>query len=149
MIITGVADRMPGQHPPPGYRNAFVANYGESASDMLPPECIALFDVIASERGRRLRRSAVWSVAGSIHQYANLDTTKRAYHLLNLNPPKTLTDKICLRTNRNYPIFCDNPSIRIDWNDPVVATNRWTSVLLETGLIFSLACANIEFLPSY
>ena len=99
MIITGVADRMPGRIRRLVYWNAFVPNNRESVSDMLPPEYIALFRAIAAQRGDGsvVLPSSVWREA--FINDADLETAKRAYELLNPHPLRTLTDMIQLRTN--------------------------------------------------
>jgi pimeloyl-ACP methyl ester carboxylesterase len=99
MIITGVADRMPGWVRRLVYWNAFVPNNGESVNDMLPPQYVALFDAIAAERddGSIVLPFSVWREA--FLNDADLDTAERAYELLNPHPLKTLTDKISLTTS--------------------------------------------------
>jgi len=99
MIITAVADRMPDRIRRLVYWNAFVPNDGESVSDMLPPEYVALFDAIAAERGDGsvALPFPVWRDV--FINDADLDTAKRTYDLLNPHPLKTLTDKIRLANN--------------------------------------------------
>ena len=99
MIITAVADRMPDRIRRLVYWNAFVPNDGDSVSDMLPPEYVALFDAIAAERGDGsvALPFPVWRDV--FINDADLDTAKRTYDLLNPHPLKTLTDKIRLANN--------------------------------------------------
>ena len=99
MIITGVADRIPGRLRRLVYWNAFVPDDGESVVDMTPPEYAALFGAIAAERGDGcvVLPFPIWRDA--FMNDADLDTAERTYRLLNPHPLKTLTDKISLSTN--------------------------------------------------
>ena len=99
MIITGVADRIPGRLRRLVYWNAFVPDNGERLTDMIPAEFAALFDAIAVERGDGsiVLPFQIWREA--FMNDADLDTAQRAYGALNPHPHKTLTDPISLETN--------------------------------------------------
>jgi pimeloyl-ACP methyl ester carboxylesterase len=99
MIITGAADTALARIRRLVYWNAFVPNNGESVSDMLPPEYVALFNAIAAERGDGsvVLPFPIWRKA--FINDADLDTARRTYDTLNPHPLKTLTDKIVLSTN--------------------------------------------------
>src|SRR5262249_7294401 len=99
MIITRVADRMPGRLPRLVYSNAFVPDDGERLTDKIPAEFAALFDAIAAERGDGsvVLPFQIWREA--FMNDADLDTAQRAYGALNPHPLRTLTDQISLKTN--------------------------------------------------
>jgi pimeloyl-ACP methyl ester carboxylesterase len=99
MIITGVADRVPGRLRRLVYWNAFVPNNGESLSDMLPPQYVELFESIASERGDGsvVLPFPIWRE--SFINDADIETAERAFRVLNPHPIQTLRDKISLKTN--------------------------------------------------
>jgi len=99
MIITGVADSVPSRIRRLVYWNAFVPDNGESVTDMLPPQHVAMFDAIAAERGDGsiVLPFPIWREA--FINDADLETAQRAYDTLNPHPFKTLTDKISLKVN--------------------------------------------------
>jgi pimeloyl-ACP methyl ester carboxylesterase len=99
MIITGVADSFPGRIRRLVYWNAFVPDNGESLTDMLPPQHVAMFDAIAAERGDGsiVLPFPIWREA--FINDADLETAQRAYDTLNPHPFKTLTEKISLKIN--------------------------------------------------
>ena len=49
MVITGVADRIPGRLKRLIYWNAFVPNNGECLNDMVPPHYVGMFDAVSAE----------------------------------------------------------------------------------------------------
>lgn len=99
MVITGVADRVPGRIRRLVYWNAFVPNNGESLNDMVPPHYVGLFDAIHAERGDGsvVLPFPVWREA--FINDADLALAQSAYDRLNPHPLKTFTDKISLRQN--------------------------------------------------
>ena len=99
MIITGVADRVPGRIRRLVYWNAFVPNNGESLYDMLPPQYVELFESIAIERGDGcvVLPFHIWREA--FINDADLETAQRAFNVLNPQPIMTLRDKITLMAN--------------------------------------------------
>ena len=72
---------------------------GESVTDMLPQQHVAMFDAIAAERGDGsiVLPFPIWREA--FINDADLETAQRAYDTLNPHPFKTLTDKISLKIN--------------------------------------------------
>jgi pimeloyl-ACP methyl ester carboxylesterase len=79
MIITGVADSFPDRIRRLVYWNAFVPDNGESLTDMLPPQHVAMFDAIAAERGDGsiVLPFPIWREA--FINDADLETAQRAY----------------------------------------------------------------------
>ena len=99
MIITGVADRVPGRIRRLVYWNAFVPNNGESLNDMLPRQYVELFESIAIERGDGsvVLPFPIWREA--FINDADIETAQHAFNLLNPHPINTLRDKISLKAN--------------------------------------------------
>jgi pimeloyl-ACP methyl ester carboxylesterase len=99
MVITGVADRLPGRVRRLVYWNAFVPDDGESVLEMVPPEYAELFRTIAAQRGDAcvVLPFPIWREA--FMNDADLEMAQGAYRALNPHPLKTLTDKISLKTN--------------------------------------------------
>jgi pimeloyl-ACP methyl ester carboxylesterase len=99
MIITGVADQVPGRIRRLVYWNAFVPKDGESVNDMLPPQYVELFDSIAADRGDGavVLPFSIWREA--FMNDADLGTAQRAFGVLNPHPIRTLQDKISLKVD--------------------------------------------------
>jgi len=99
MIITGVADQVPGRIRRLVYWNAFVPNDSESVNDMLPPQYVELFDSIAAARGDGavVLPFSVWRE--TFMNDVDLATVHRAFSVLNPHPIRTLRDKISLKIN--------------------------------------------------
>lgn len=99
MVITGVADRAPERIRRLIYWNAFVPNNGECLNDMVPPQYVGLFDVIAAERkdGSVVLPFPIWREA--FINDADLATAQKAYDVLNPHSLKTFTDKISLKVD--------------------------------------------------
>jgi hypothetical protein len=91
-VITGVADRVANRLV---YCNAFVANNGESFSDLVPPH----YPSLLTQRGDGsvVLPFPIWREA--YINDADLETAQRAYDKLNPHPLKTFTDKVVLRAN--------------------------------------------------
>jgi len=99
MVITGVADRVPGRIRRLVYWNAFVPDDGEALNDLVPPHYVALFDAIsgASPDTSVMLPFAIWREA--FINDADLATAQAAYAVLNPHPYATFTDKIRLSRN--------------------------------------------------
>ncbi|MBR1176994.1 alpha/beta hydrolase [Bradyrhizobium sp. KB893862 SZCCT0404] len=99
MIITGVADEVPERLHRLVYWNAFVPNNGESLLDMLPPESVAFFESIATQRsdGGIVLPFPVWREL--FINDADLATAEKSFNLLNPQPYATFKDKIKLKKN--------------------------------------------------
>lgn len=95
MLISGVADRIPGRLKRLVYVNAFVPQPGESLNDMVPPHYIGMFDAIAGANNNAVMLPfEVWREA--FINDADLALAQSAYAQLNPHPYKTFTDKIAL-----------------------------------------------------
>jgi pimeloyl-ACP methyl ester carboxylesterase len=95
IVITGVADRAPSRIRRLVYCNAFVANNGESLSDLVPPHYPSLLTECGD--GSVMLPFPIWREA--YINDADLQTAQRAYDQLNPHPLKTFTDKIVLCAN--------------------------------------------------
>jgi hypothetical protein len=97
-MISGVADAAPERLHRLVYWNAFVPD-NESVSDMLPSQCVELFERSAAERGDGsvVPPFQIWREA--FINDADLGAAECAYRALNPHPLKTLTDKISFNTN--------------------------------------------------
>ncbi len=96
MIITGVADRVPGRIRRLVYWNAFVPNPGEALIDMVPPHYVELFDQLAaqSEDNSVSMPFSVWREA--FMNDADVALAESAFARLNPQPYATCTDPIAL-----------------------------------------------------
>lgn len=99
MIITGVADSVPGRIHRLVYWNAFVPNNGEALNDMVPPHYVALFDQISAASGDNsvVLPFPIWREA--FINDASLELAQSAFDKLNPHPYATFTDAITLQTN--------------------------------------------------
>ena len=99
MIISALADTAADRVRRLVYWNAFVPSNGESVTDMMPTQFVALFHAIAAERGDGcvVLPFPIWREA--FINDAALDVAQRAYQVLNPHPLKTLTDKISLKVS--------------------------------------------------
>jgi pimeloyl-ACP methyl ester carboxylesterase len=98
MVITGVADRVPGRIRRLIYWNAFVPNPGEALNDMVPPHYVALFDQIAAAGPDNavMLPFPIWREA--FINDADLALAQSAFDQLNPHPYATFTDPISLTT---------------------------------------------------
>ncbi|WP_407179848.1 alpha/beta fold hydrolase [Bradyrhizobium sp. STM 3562] len=95
IVITGVADRMASRIRRLVYLSAFVANNGESLSDLVPSHYPGLLTSLGD--GSVVLPFPIWRDA--YINDADLETARRAYDRLNPHPLKTFTDKLVVRTN--------------------------------------------------
>jgi pimeloyl-ACP methyl ester carboxylesterase len=95
IVITGVADRMGDRLRRLVYLSAFVANNGESLSDLVPPHYPSLLTSLGD--GSVMLPFSIWRDA--YINDADLETAKRAYDGLNPHPLKSFTDKLVARVN--------------------------------------------------
>jgi hypothetical protein len=77
------------------YLSAFVANNGESLSDLVPPQYPSFLTSLRD--GSVVLPFPIWRDA--YINDADLETAQRAYDRLNPHPLKTFTDKLMVRTN--------------------------------------------------
>lgn len=99
MVITGVADRLPGRIRRLVYWNAFVPLSGECLNDMVPPHYVALFDQVSAQSGDNsvVLPFPVWREA--FINDASAELAQSSYESLNPHPYATFTDRIELQTN--------------------------------------------------
>jgi pimeloyl-ACP methyl ester carboxylesterase len=99
IIITAVADRLPHAIRRLVYWNALVANNGESAFDLCPPELVQIFESLAPEGsdGGMTMPFVVWRE--TLINDVDIETAKATYELLNPQPIKTFRDKLSLKLN--------------------------------------------------
>ncbi len=99
MVITGVADRIPGRIRRLIYWNAFVPNDGECLNDMVPPHYVGLFDAISAESPDNsvMLPFPIWREAFINDGSAEL--AQSTYDMLNAHPYATFTDPIKLSAN--------------------------------------------------
>ncbi|WP_158967841.1 alpha/beta fold hydrolase [Chachezhania sediminis] len=99
MVITGVADRVPGRIRRLIYWNAFVPSDGECLNDMVPPHYVDLFDQVAaaSDDNSVMLPYPIWREA--FINDAPADLAQSAFDRLNPHPYATFTDKIALSKN--------------------------------------------------
>jgi pimeloyl-ACP methyl ester carboxylesterase len=99
MVITGAADRIPQRIRRLVYWNAFVPNSGESLTDMVPPQYVALFDEMSKASGDNsvVLPPPIWREA--FCNDASAEDAAYWYGLLNPHPYATFTDKIALKQN--------------------------------------------------
>ncbi|WP_407158302.1 alpha/beta fold hydrolase [Bradyrhizobium sp. STM 3557] len=95
IVITGVADRMASRLRRLVYLSAFVANNGESLSDLVPPHYPDLLTSLGD--GSVVLPFRIWREA--YINDADLETAHRAYASLNPHPLNSFTDKLMVRTN--------------------------------------------------
>lgn len=99
MVITGVADRIPGRLRRLVYWNAFVPNDGECLNDMVPPHFVEMFDAVSAETSDNsvVLPFPVWREAFINDGTAEL--AQSSYDKLNAHPNATFTDRIKLFSN--------------------------------------------------
>lgn len=97
MVISHVADRLPGRIRRLIYWNAFVPLDGEALNDLVPPHYVALFDQLAAQSGDGsvMLPYPIWREA--FINDADAALAEKAYGLLNPHPYRTFTDKASLK----------------------------------------------------
>ena len=95
LVITGVADRIAHRLRRLVYLSAFVANDGESLSDLVPPHYPSFLTHVGD--GSVVLPYPIWREA--YINDADAETAQRAYDKLNPHPFKSFTDKLAVRTN--------------------------------------------------